>query len=257
MAGILLLVLVFAAQRFPVLEWIKAFGGWSAQFGFAGALIYGVVLGIAAILMVPCLPFTILAGFTFGMFSGLFAVMLGIAIGASFGFLFARYAARDTVSDKLGGNASFKSIDSAIAKDGWKIVGLLRMCPLPFGITNYLYGLTAINFWPYMAATFVGMLPANIAFVYLGAFGKRTLDGPRHPIEYVLGGLALVALFAVLFILGRIARRATAGQLEAATNFTRRAASARAHCERGRATASSRCGQPGRQFHAVSRDPLR
>ena len=213
--AIFLVVLAVAAQRLPVLEWLEAFRAWSGRLGFAGALIYGVVFGLAAILMVPCLPLTIFAGFTFGMFGGLFAVLLGIAIGAAFGFLFARYAARETVAEKLGRNARFQSIDSAIAKDGWKIVGLLRMCPVPFGVTNYLYGLTAINFWPYMAATMAGMLPANIAFVYLGAFGKRTLDGPRHPLEYLLGGLALVALLGVLLILRRIAQRATAPHLQA------------------------------------------
>ena len=215
LAGLVFIGLLAALRFLPVLDWIKAFSAWSAQLGFAGALMYGVVFGVAAILMVPCLPFTIFAGFAFGMFSGLFAVVLGIAIGAAFGFLFARYAARKTISEKLGNNARFKSIDSAIAKDGWKIVGLLRMLPVPFGITNYIYGLTAISFWPYMAATVAGMLPANIAFVYLGAFGKRTLDGPRHPLEYALGGLAFIALLGVMLILRRIAQRATAGQLEA------------------------------------------
>lgn len=213
--GVALLLMLAALRFFPVLDWVKAFGEWSAHLGFAGAVIYGVVFGIAAILMVPCLPLTIFAGFAFGMFSGLVAVWIGIAIGAAFGFLFARYVARDVVSEKFGQNARFKAIDGAIAKEGWKIVGLLRMCPVPFGITNYLYGLTAIKFWPYMAATMVGLLPPNIAFVYLGAFGKRTLDGPRHPLEFVLGGLALLALLGVMIILRRIAQRAT-GSLKAA-----------------------------------------
>jgi uncharacterized membrane protein YdjX (TVP38/TMEM64 family) len=213
--GVAFIALLAAMRFFPVLDWLKAFSEWSAGLGFAGAVLYGVGFGLAAILMVPCLPLTIFAGFAFGMFSGLFAVVLGIAIGAAFGFLFARYAARSTVSEKLGSNARFRAIDGAIEKEGWKIVGLLRMLPVPFGITNYIYGLTAISFWPYMAATIAGMLPANIAFVYLGAFGKRTLDGPRHPLEYALGGLAFVALLCVMFILRRIAQRATAGQLEA------------------------------------------
>ncbi|HSH39703.1 MAG TPA: TVP38/TMEM64 family protein [Chthoniobacterales bacterium] len=215
LVGVALIAMLAAVRFFPVLDWIKAFGQWSAQLGFAGAVIYGVVFGIAAILMVPCLPLTIFAGFAFGMFSGLVAVWIGIAVGAAFGFLFARYVARDAVSQRLAQNTRFRAIDGAIAKEGWKIVGLLRMCPVPFGITNYLYGLTAIKFWPYMAATMVGLLPPNIAFVYLGAFGKRTLDGPRHPLEFVLGGLALVALLGVMFILRRIAQRATAGQLQA------------------------------------------
>ena len=209
------MAMLAAIVVFPVLDWVKAFGEWSAQLGFAGAVVYGVVFGIAAILMVPCMPLTIFAGFAFGMFSGLLAVLIGIAIGSAFGFLFARYVARDVVSQKLAQNARFRAMDAAIAKEGWKIVGLLRLCPVPFGITNYLYGLTAIRFWPYMAATMIGLLPPNIAFVYLGAFGKRTLDGPRHPLEFVLGGLALVALLGVMIILRRIAQRATRS-LEAA-----------------------------------------
>lgn len=216
LAGVALVLMLAAMWFFPVIDWMKAFGEWSSQLGFAGAVIYGIVFGIAAILMVPCLPLTIFAGFAFGMMNGLISVWIGIAIGAAFGFLFARYVARNAVSEKLGRNARFRAIDGAIAKEGWKIVGLLRMCPVPFGITNYLYGLTAIRFWPYMAATMIGLLPPNIAFVYLGAFGKRTLDGPRHPLEFVLGGLAVVALFGVMFILRRIAQRATAPQLEPA-----------------------------------------
>ena len=213
-AGLLLIGFVVAARYFPVLDWIKAFGAWSQQFGIAGALIYGVVFGIAAILMVPCLPLTLLAGFAFGFSKGLLAVVLGIAIGAAVGFLVARYLARETVARKVGENPRFSAIDGAIAKEGWKIVGLLRTLPVPFGVTNYLYGLTAIGFWHYMAATMVGMLPANILFVYLGAFGKRSIDGPRHPLEYAMGGLMIAALVAVIVILRRVAQRAAGSQLE-------------------------------------------
>jgi uncharacterized membrane protein YdjX (TVP38/TMEM64 family) len=205
--GLVLVGLVLAAREFPLLQWAESFAAWARNFGIIGALIYGVFFGIISILMVPCLPFTIMAGFTFGWFNGVVAVMLGIAIGASFGFLFARYAARGAVSEKIASYPRFNAIDNAIAKDGWKIVGLLRMCPVPFGITNYLYGLTAIDFWRYMAATMIGMLPATVCFVYLGAFGKQTLDGPRHPVQYVLGALTLAAMIGVVVILSRIARR--------------------------------------------------
>lgn len=215
LVGVALICMLAAMRFFPVLDWIKAFGEWAAQLGFAGALIYGVVFGVAAILMVPCLPLTVFAGFAFGMFSGLIAVWIGIAIGAAFGFLFARYVAREVISQKLAQNARFRAIDGAIAKEGWKIVGLLRMCPVPFGVTNYLYGLTAIKFWPYMAASIVGLLPPNIALVYLGAFGKQSLEGSRHPLEYVLGGLGLLALLGVAIVLKRIAQRATRAHFEA------------------------------------------
>ena len=208
--GVLIVALLVIARFLPVLDWIETFRLWSQQFGVAGIFIYGGAFALVTILLLPCLPLTILAGFTFGLVGGLVAVMFGIAVSAAFGFLFARFAARGAIAEWVERNPRFKAIDAAIAKEGWKIVGLLRMCPVPFGITNYLYGLTAISFWRYMAATMAGMLPANIMFIYLGAFGRRTTEGPRDPLEYLLGGLTLAALVGVTVILRRIARRATA-----------------------------------------------
>lgn len=207
--GVIMIALVVAARQFPLLDWIERFRLWAAQFGIAGMFMYGGVFALTTILLLPCLPLTILAGFTFGMAGGLLAVYSGIALSAAFGFLFARYVARGAVAEQIERHPRFKAIDGAIAKEGWKIVGLLRMCPVPLGLTNYLYGLTAIPFWRYMAASLVGLLPPNLLLVYLGAFGKRTLDGPRDPLEYALGGLALIALICVVIVLRRIAVRAT------------------------------------------------
>lgn len=207
--GLFMVAALLVARQFPVLQWIETFRLWAAQFGLLGIFMYGTVFGLATILMLPCLPLTILAGFTFGMGGGMVAVYTGIAISAAFGFLFARYVARGAVAEQIERHPRFKAIDRAIAREGWKIVGLLRMCPVPLGLTNYLYGLTAIPFWRYMAASLAGLLPPNLLLVYLGAFGKRTLDGPRDPLEYALGGLALVALIGVVVVLRRIAVRAT------------------------------------------------
>ena len=207
--GVVMVIALLVARQFPVLQWVESFRLWAVQFGILGIFMYGAVIGVMTMLMLPCLPLTILAGFTFGMGGGLVAVYTGIAISAAGGFLFGRYVARGAVAEQIERHPRFKAIDSAIAKEGWKIVGLLRMCPVPLGITNYLYGLTAIPFWRYMAASLVGLLPPNLLLVYLGAFGKRTIEGPRDPLEYALGGLALVALVGVVIVLRRIAVRAT------------------------------------------------
>ena len=56
LVGVALIAMLAAVRFFPVLEWIKAFGQWSAQLGFAGALIYGIVFGIAAIIARSATP---------------------------------------------------------------------------------------------------------------------------------------------------------------------------------------------------------
>lgn len=212
--AVALIATVIAAREFPLLDWVKSFAAWAEQFGLVGALLFGLLFGLISMLMLPSIPFTVIAGFAFGMINGVLSIMFGIAIGAALGFFFSRYAARGVVARKISAHPRFSAIDRAIATDGWKIVGLLRLCPIPFGLSNYLYGLTAIDFWRYMGATMVGMLPGCVAFVYVGAFGKQTLEGGRHPVQYVLGGLTLVALIGVTWMLGRIARRAAGGDLQ-------------------------------------------
>ncbi|MEP6810260.1 MAG: VTT domain-containing protein [Chthoniobacterales bacterium] len=208
MLGLVGLALLVAARVLPVLAWLETFRLWAQHFGIAGIFIYGALFAVVSIFLLPVLPLTLLAGFTFGLGGGLFAIMFGITLSAAFGFLFSRYAARAAVARRMERYPRFHAMDRAIAHEGWKIVGLLRMCPVPFGISNYLYGLTAIPFWHYMAATLIGMLPGNIMYVYLGVLGKRTAEGPRDPLEYIAGGVTLLALVGVTFVLRRVAQRA-------------------------------------------------
>jgi len=56
-------------------------------------------------------------------------------------------------------NETFQAIDEAIWKQGWKIIGLMRLSPLiPFNISNYFYGDRTVGFWPYVLASDRGML---------------------------------------------------------------------------------------------------
>ena len=91
----------------------------------------------------------------------------------------------------------FRAIDKAIGREGWKIVALLRLSPLiPFSASNYFYGITAVKFWAYVLASWIGMLPGTVLYVYLGTIGKAGLGGgdkASSPLEYVFLGVGLVA----------------------------------------------------------------
>jgi uncharacterized membrane protein YdjX (TVP38/TMEM64 family) len=61
---------------------------------------------------------------------------------------------RDKIEQTVGSNQKFKQIDRAIGEQGAKLIFLLRLSPLiPFNLSNYLYGLTAVKFWPYFLAS--------------------------------------------------------------------------------------------------------
>lgn len=60
--------------------------------------------------------------------------------------------------------------------DSFKFVTLLRLSPLlPLSASNYLYGLTSVKLGPYIAGSFIGMLPGTWAYVGTGHVGKAVL----------------------------------------------------------------------------------
>lgn len=43
---------------------------------------------------------------------------------------------------------------------------------IPFNLSNYFYGLTGVRFWPYVLASWIGMMPGTFLYVYIGVAGK-------------------------------------------------------------------------------------
>lgn len=208
-AGAAVLGLVAAGRLLPLREWVLAFREYVAGLGPAGGVLYGLVYVVAALLFVPGVLLTLGAGFAFGLAWGTVLVSAASTVAAAGAFLIARYAARAKVEALARRNAKFGAVDRAIAKNGWKVVALLRLSPLiPFSISNYLYGLTAVRFVPYVAASWAAMLPATVLYVALGAAGASLSGGrEKSPWEWALLGTGLAATVAVTVILSRLARR--------------------------------------------------
>merc|ERR1711968_332273 len=62
-----------------------------------------------------------------------------------------------------------RAIDTAIEKEGFKTMLLLRLSPLiPFNALNYIMSGTSISAKDYILAC-IGMLPASVVYVYVGA----------------------------------------------------------------------------------------
>ena len=212
--GVGVIAVIAAVKFLPVAEWLKHFTEWIKGLGPLGILLYIAVYAIATVIFLPGWIFTVGAGIAFGLAWGTVAAISGATIGATLAFLISRYAARGAVSKRFAKNKRFKQIDGAIGKQGWKMVGLLRLSPLmPFNLSNYLYGLTAIEFVPYVIASFVGMLPGTLLYVYLGTVGQIGLEASkggahRSPLQYVFLGVGLVATAIVTVFVTRAARKA-------------------------------------------------
>lgn len=216
------IVLASAAYFFPLVPALEHVSAWLGGLGVIGAALFAVLIAVSSLCLLPASPFIIAASAVFGFSLGLLTSALGIILGAASGYFLSRLFLRKDVADQLKGRPTFKAIDQAIAEEGWKIVLLLRLCPIPFGLANYLYGLTAIPFLPYLITTFLGAVPGLLLFSHLGSAGKAGLQAlasgnlNKGGGEIALLGLSLAATIVLVVLLPRIARRA----LEKRTKIT-------------------------------------
>lgn len=210
---LLAVALVVAARVLPVKEWVGDFNVWVQRLGPKGMVLYGLVYVVVAVLLGPAWLLTIGAGFAFGLLWGTLVVSLASTTAAAIAFLIARHLARDRVERLARKNEKFEAIDRAIAQKGWKVVALLRLSPLvPYTISNYLYGLTGIRFLPYVLASWLGMIPLTVLYVYFGTLGRVAVAAAgeareRSPWEWAALGVGLLATVAGAVVLTRMARR--------------------------------------------------
>jgi uncharacterized membrane protein YdjX (TVP38/TMEM64 family) len=207
-AAALVAALFVVWRLLPLTQWIQAFQSWASDLGPAGGLLYALVYVVAALLFVPGSLLTIGAGFTFGLLWGTLTVMVASVTAAALAFLIARYLARSQVEKLVQRNPNFRAIDRAISQKGWKVVLLLRLSPLiPFNLSNYLFGLTDIRFGHFVLASWVGMFPGTLLYVWLGAAGQGLGQMRRRSVwEWVFLAVGLVATAAVTVLLTRVAK---------------------------------------------------
>jgi uncharacterized membrane protein YdjX (TVP38/TMEM64 family) len=210
------IVALFVGLRLlPITDGLNSFNLWLAGLGAIGVVIFIIIYALATVLFVPGSVLTIGAGFIFGLGLGVVAVSIGSVAGAALAFLASRYLARKKIESLARRNEKFASIDRAIGEQGWKLVFLLRLSPLiPFNLSNYFYGITAIKFWPYVLASWIGMLPGTVLYVYLGTVGKAGVESTagggrvRSPAEWAFLIVGLVATVIVTIWVTQIARKA-------------------------------------------------
>src|SRR5262245_24395455 len=126
---------------------LPRFAAWVNGLGFWGPVAFVAGYAVATVAFIPGAALTLAAGAIFGLVEGTVVVFLAAVCGSSAAFLVSRHVARRSVERRLAGNAKFAAIDRAVAKEGKKIVFLLRLSPVfPFNLLNYALGLTGVRF---------------------------------------------------------------------------------------------------------------
>jgi uncharacterized membrane protein YdjX (TVP38/TMEM64 family) len=163
-----------------------------------------VVYGLGAAVGMPALPFTVAAGVLFGTLLGSILSWVGALVAAAVGYWTAKRVAREVV---LRWIRRYKHADAAI-EDSRDFDGMLRLrlLPvLPLGVVNFVGGLARAPFWPYMAATAIGVIPATLIYSYFADSLFEGVGGGRANALVSLGVSS--ALLILLSLTPRLVRR--------------------------------------------------
>jgi uncharacterized membrane protein YdjX (TVP38/TMEM64 family) len=163
--------------------------------------------------VIPASFVGIAAGMIFGLAFGFDLAAASTLAGAVIAFALARSVFRPLIEGYLARRPGLQRLDGAIAQDGWSNVVLLRLSPImPFAITSYALGLTAISWRNYVIGT-PASLPPLFCYVAMGHFAGRGVYGLQtgmSPLKLIMLGIGIVATGWFTLHLGAITRRSFA-----------------------------------------------
>jgi len=170
-----------------------------ANAHFVAALVLGffVYVGAVALSLPGGLVLSLTMGFVFGRWVGTALVVVAATVGATLVFLAARYLFADAARRRMG--ALGERINAGFTENAFSYLLFLRLVPVfPFFIINLAPAFTTIPLRTYVLATAIGIIPGSFVFVNLGQTLAH-IDSLQGLVSLdVLGGLGLLALFALV-----------------------------------------------------------
>ncbi|NNC65538.1 MAG: TVP38/TMEM64 family protein [Gammaproteobacteria bacterium] len=204
--------LVLALRWLPLTEWLGLAIAWIEEHRASAWIVFIFTYITATVMLLPAFVLTLAAGFVFGLPFGVALVSAGSTLGACGAFLIGRYFARGWVEKRIENHSGFRALDLATHHEGFVIVFLVRLSPVfPFNLINYGLSLTAVRFRDYAIATWIGMLPVTVLYVYIGtaASDLSQLVGGELDAGWA-GRVSLFAgLAATVVLIAFITRKAT------------------------------------------------
>lgn len=193
---------------------------WVKGCGIYGPLAFILIYNLATLLLIPGGLLTIGGGVLFGLFWGTIYVFIAAILGATCAFLIGRYFSRNWVIKQMEKYPVFQEIETAIMREGWRIVLLARLSPiLPFNLLNYALGIMQISLRDYILGS-LGIIPGVIMYVYFGSLigdmanlgnEAQNLTLEMTIYQWIIRLIGLVSTVGITIYLTKVAKKAILG----------------------------------------------
>ncbi|MEM8530780.1 MAG: TVP38/TMEM64 family protein [Chloroflexota bacterium] len=150
-----------AASMNAMADYLRGFGLWT--------LVVSLIMMILQAVIAP-LPSTLIIGANgviFGVWQGVLLSWFGVLAGASMSYWLARWLGREFIIRWLG-TKHMQQVDQMSERDGFWIVLMARLIPIiSLDVISYLAGLSRMEYWRFIIASAIGMLPSVIVYTII------------------------------------------------------------------------------------------
>jgi uncharacterized membrane protein YdjX (TVP38/TMEM64 family) len=205
---LILICLIFTAIGIYILGGIEQeqIEKWLTEAGILAPIIYIILYTIATLLLLPSTPLNLTGGVIFGTVLGTIWTSLAALIAAIVAFYFTRTIGRDIIQEKFAGR--WEAVNSEITQGGVFYMFAIRLLPIiPYGLVNFVAGLTSISFKDYLIGTSLGTVPGILPFVMMGSSGITAIKtGDFLPLLFALSLVGILVGVATWYRRSRQAK---------------------------------------------------
>jgi uncharacterized membrane protein YdjX (TVP38/TMEM64 family) len=181
-----------------MLDWLWALAEILQNMGFWGLVLYWLGTVLTGLLLMPTAGWELMGGAIYGVPTAFLLITAAVWVILPVTLLLGRGIFRPWVDRLLARNLKARRTFAAIEEHGLILMALIRLSPLtPFGITNALLAVSHLPIWKITLASYLGMAPVSLFFIWAGAQAKSLTEASQIQTPmwmWVIGTLALVGV---------------------------------------------------------------
>jgi len=161
-----ILFLVYNERIFGVLapwakKWRNIRAGWLILWGLIFVVSFPPLIGYSSLLTI--------AGFVYGFPNGWFIAASATIVGSTVSFILSRSLLKEWVHRLIAKDKRFAALALTLKHDGLKLLVMIRLCPLPYSLSNGAIATFPTVHWASFALATPIVSPKLMLHIFIGA----------------------------------------------------------------------------------------
>ncbi|KAK3709236.1 Tlg2-vesicle protein [Vermiconidia calcicola] len=192
-------------------SWRNLSGGWLILWFMTFFVSFPPMIGYSTCVTI--------SGFVYGM-KGWFIMSTATVVGSTCSFIISRTVLKDFVSRLTAKNKQFAALSHVLKHDGLKLLIMIRLCPLPYSLSNGAISTIPTVTWQNFAVATAIASPRLLLYIFIGsqlgnlAENGDKMDTKTRIVSYVSIAIGMVAGILTGYLV-YMRTKARADQLEA------------------------------------------